>query len=197
MRYFKWLCFVLLCSNGNAQSLRDTILLGKQYLYHGHSDTIQLSPIYIGQFTFCNSKIIDSLQIDGEGTKELIFFRKCSGAFDDHGGTFDINDNTAIEKYEIWNIDSKELIFEAIVKIDYQCKNSIYGIGMRGQRITGDTKYSFSASFSIDLTGTIEMKNINRTCVGDNCSENSILSLPYNLPEPNPGYYKFVDGRYQ
>ena len=45
------------------------------YVYNDQKDTIHLSEINVGKFCICDTlRIIDTIQIDGIGSKEIVFF---------------------------------------------------------------------------------------------------------------------------
>jgi hypothetical protein len=101
---------------GQAQ-LRSANTTGNVYIYnHGH-DTIFLSKLSLlgVEISFnCDTlQIIDSIQVDGTGAKEIVFYRHCSGVSGRHGGSFDVTESAVLTKYEIWNLDTKHLLLEA------------------------------------------------------------------------------------
>lgn len=86
------------------------------YIYNNLKDSIQLSSID-SSYGLCQCtppKIISEIQIDKKGAKELIFYRKCLVKSEFYQSSYRQSIHTTIKKYEIWNLDSKELLFEAV-----------------------------------------------------------------------------------
>jgi hypothetical protein len=83
---------------------------------------------------------------------------------------FGISESKTISKYEIWNIDSKLLLFEAIngFKYDYNHWDALYTIpdSLQGLFGVGNGTCSYEYDFSIDSVGQITIKNINN-CLAD------------------------------
>jgi hypothetical protein len=165
------------------------IMVGQQkYVYNNYKDTIQFSRFKtkdkeIGNnpsFGFCDEpKIIDSIQIDGIGRKEIVFYRFCRFTNSQHGGSFDIDEKIEIGKYEIWNLDTKTLIFEAI---DYiKNKFNRFRAGMEQSKGTEFYKYDLK----IDSNGVITIKNSKQN------ASNFTLK-----PDKEEGVYRFINGDY-
>ncbi|MCB0380248.1 MAG: hypothetical protein KDD24_03255 [Flavobacteriales bacterium] len=175
------------------------------YVYNNQQDTIYLSKINIGNFCNCDLKITDSVQIDGIGAKELVFFRSCSGSINEHGGTFDIDENTQISKYEIWNLDTKEMLFEAVTS--YQSNYNRFLAYGDPKHVKG---FEFSScGFKIDRTGSITISNVKsdakahtyewKTVKKKGKTETIVEEVPYtNLINhcPKEGTHVFVNGKY-
>lgn len=87
----------------------------RHYVYNNGQDTIFFSSIIEhGMFTFCDDvQLLDSIQVDGKGRKELVFYRYCKTQIAQHGGSYDRTGTQTKGQYEIWNLDSKTLIFSA------------------------------------------------------------------------------------
>ncbi len=175
------------------------------YLYNNEKDTIYLSKINIGNFCNCDLKITDSIQIDGVGAKELVFFRSCSGSINEHGGTFDIDENTQISKYEIWNLDTKKMLFEAVTS--YQSNYNRFNVYSEIRHVKGFEHTS--CQFKIDSIGTITINNGKsdskahsyewKTVKKKGKTETIVEEVPYtNLINhcSKEGKYVFVNGQY-
>lgn len=155
------------------------------YAFNNTRDTIYLTIEHLGQFTFTDSiKIIDSIQIDGIGSKEIIFSRCMHGYTSSHGGMFDIEDYIVIKKYEIWNLDTKTLLFEAIC--DYKNDfNNAFAYDFRcgsGSCRQGQGSAIYKYDFTVNTNGQIRISNLKNTfdCKSDH-------------PE---GSYIFLNGKY-
>jgi hypothetical protein len=153
------------------------------YLFNNTRDTIYLTNEHLGQFTWTDSiKIIDSIQIDGIGSKEIIFNRLMHGYTSSHGGMYDIEDNIVIKKYEIWNLDTKTLLFEAIsdYKNDF---NNFYAYDFQwGSYRKGQGSENYKYDFIVNKTGQVSISNLRKTM---NCK-----------PDHAEGFYKFLNGKY-
>lgn len=176
-----------------------------RYLYNNEKDTIYLSKINIGNFCNCDLKISDSVQIDGVGAKELVFYRNCSGSINEHGGTFDIDESTRISKYEVWNLDTKKMLFEAVTS--YQSNYNRFNVYNEIRHVKGFEHTS--CQFKIDSIGTITISNIKsdskahsyewKTIKKKGKNETIVEEVPYtNLINhcSKEGKYVFVNGKY-
>lgn len=85
------------------------------YIYNNSKDTIQLSSVD-SSYGLCQCtppKIISAIQIDQKGAKEIVFYRKCFIKNEFYQSSYRQTINTTLKKYEIWNLDTKQLLFEA------------------------------------------------------------------------------------
>lgn len=151
------------------------------YIYNNAKDTIcfKATSLKHNPFSiFCNSLvIIDSIQIDGNGSKEFVFYRFCRFSNNSHGGSFDIEEQTEIGKYEIWNLDTKTLLFEAVHSLKTDYKRFLGG----GPTSKGTEFYKYN--LTIDSLGVIKIKYLN--------------AKAYSLkPDKAEGFYKYVKGQY-
>lgn len=139
----------------------------RRYVYNNTKDTI-LFTNFLPKFStigfnpkssLCGDiKIVDSIQVDGIGRKELVFYFTCTFFNSQHGGTFDIDESVEIGKYEIWNLDTKSVIFEVI---DHKKTN--FNRFIAGQpKANGNTCYKSDVTF--DEFGTITVKNVKTGC---------------------------------
>ena len=198
---------IFICSNAlYAQTSLNFVLRENIYVYNNQKDTIFLSKIDAGIFFTCDDlKITDSIQIDGVGSKEIVFFRNCRGLKEDHGGTFDITESVKISKYEIWNLDSKQLIFEAIsfYKSDYK-RNQMHKDPQRTKGVE-----SWSYDFKIDSTGLITICKLKTKTKAYKLAFNAektkaknqtvLEKSPYNYnitSDKREGTYRYVNGNY-
>lgn len=198
--------FFLICSNiFLAQTVSNIRYNQNIYLYNNQQDTIYLSKINIGNFCNCDLKITDSVQIDGVGAKELVFFRSCKGSINEHGGTFDIDENTQLSKYEIWNLDTKEMLFEVITS--YLSDYNRFNVYSEIRHVKG---FEFSTcEFKIDSAGSITISNVKsdakahtyewKTVKKKGKNETIVEEVPYNnftKHSSKEGMYVFVNGKY-
>lgn len=184
-------------SNANSKNI---------YVYNNLKDTITLSKTNAGRICYCDTlKIVDTIQIDGVGSKEIVFFRKCNGFTEEHGGTFDISEATTISKYEIWNLDTKQMIFEATNF--YHCDFKEFQAYKKHRQTQGVESYSYN--FRIDSVGQITINNLKtsteayevkwKTINKKGESENIVEDLPYEnyiYPDKIEGTYRYKNGKY-
>jgi|GEM_PF-4982455 len=122
--------FVIRGSKCYYNNFRDTIIFSKIekgfYKYKYPHDTIntetdvtffsRLEPSYPSGAYFEDSLVtFDSIQIDGKGSKEIIFSRKIIGAVNIDMNTYVEYTKYQLEKVEIWNIDTKQLYWDEVV----------------------------------------------------------------------------------
>lgn len=183
-----------------------TINYGYSYIYNAGKDTLHFSKILPDGLCLSASTIIkDSIQIDGIGSKEVIFFRNGNCSINEHGGTFDIDENTSVSKFEIWNLDSKKLLFEVITS--YQSEFNKFNAYMQPSHLQGYVK--FSCNFAIESNGDIKISNgkkdtkvneVNWKTVTTNEKEEIVIEEKpypyYDSPGKTEGIYKFVNGAY-
>lgn len=98
--------------------------------------------------------IIDSIQLDHEGSKEVIFYRRFSGTSRHEAASSTSSDQFELEKIEIWNLDTKKILFERIT--NYQKDYSNNSIGFNGHT-TGEI--AFALTFEIDPLGIITISD--------------------------------------
>lgn len=176
------------------------------YVYNNLKDTIHLGKIHDGWVLPCdNLKIIDTIQIDGVGAKEIIFFRKCHVFAGGHGGTFDIEESIEISKYEIWNLATKQMIFDAINF--YKSNYERFVARSIPSRVKGFETYSYD--FNIDSTGKITISNLKTTVKAYTFKSKTIkkkrkietvveeVPYSYDFTSDKPiGTYKYLGGKY-
>lgn len=159
------------------------------YVYNNSKDTLHLTKINIRinePFPAKSSKIFDTIQIDGIGLKEIIFERTYSGRYNNIMQAHQEEEFIKIHKYEIWNIDTKTLLFEAISYYEYRYENwrlvtnhSSNDDGWsRGQ-------CSYAYDFSIDSTGRIKTSATKTISTNKKCT-----------PDKEEGFYIFTNGQY-
>ena len=153
------------------------------YAFNNKRDTIYLTILHLEQFTHTDSiKIIDSIQMDGIGSKEIIFVRYAHGNTNAHGGMFDIVDYRAITKYEIWNLDSKTLLFEAIADYKNDFNNSYAYDFQWGSYRKGQGSANYKYDFIVNKTGQVSISNLMNTI---DCK-----------PDHPEGSYKLLNGKF-
>ncbi len=179
----------------------------RRYVYNNTKDTIfftNFKPRFSAlgfdpKVSLCGDiKIVDSIQVDGIGRKELVFYFNCTFSNSQHGGTFDIDESVEIGKYEIWNLDTKSAIFEVI---DFKRTN--FNRFISGQpKANGNTCYKSDVTF--DDSGTITVKNVKTDCSVEN--EKKVKSRGKRKKDKRTTtdiegkkleiVYKFIDGKY-
>jgi hypothetical protein len=125
--------------------------------------------------------ILDSLQIDGKGSKEIVFCRKISYSNAVHGGTFDGTDSYHLEKIEIWNLDTKEMYWGEVI---------FYS----GSSVGPNNSYSrviFKYDFKVDSFANIEVDKVRAQIIYDESISFEII------PDLKAGVYKFRNGEYR
>jgi hypothetical protein len=128
------------------------------YIYNQSKDTIQLSNIAPHELCFCSApKVISEIQIDGKGAKELVFYRTCEINSIFYKCSFPQMSKTIIKKYEIWNLDTKQLLFEAKNYFKSHFKNEI--IGFSKQRYERGRRY-YQYHFKINKEGNIQIRSL-------------------------------------
>jgi hypothetical protein len=171
MRHFLMLALGLCCSLAFAQAQSGTCLRNPdRYVFHHTKDTLYLTAAALGQFTFTDSiRIFDTIQIDGAGAKEVVFARHMHGATNDHGGMFDIVDHKEIKKYEIWNMDTKTLLFEAIAFYKNDFDNFYAYQGSWGALRQGKGSVTYQYDFAVDENGQVTISNVQHSedCLPD------------------------------
>lgn len=163
------------------------------YVYNNSMDTLYLTKFDFRSNEFLHtksSKIFDTIQIDGIGSKEIIFERSYSGNFRNIMQAHQEEELTKIHKYEIWNIDTKTLLFEAVDDYEFNYKNwrlpneslpdSLFG---KSGWTTGSCSYKYN--FSIDNNGQIYIVNIKYKNMNSDC-----------ITDKKEGCYKFTNGKY-
>lgn len=161
------------------------------YVYNDSKDTLQLTTIEVGKIIWRKSSIIvDTIQIDGIGSKEVLFARDYLGHTCDIKQVTQTLENTKIHKYEIWNIDTKTLLFEAIDKYEFNYNNWSHLSTLRtedssSQNYLNKGKCSYKYEFSIDKNGQIIIDKIKYEKINNNC-----------LADKKEGIYKFSNGKY-
>lgn len=168
------------------------------YVYNNSKDTLFLTEIDVGEWTPVKSnKIFDTIQIDGLGAKEIIFERHYEGEIRDIKQASQTEENRIIHKYEIWNIDTKTLLFQAVSYYEYRFENWM----LDAPRVTIDTIdtidtnddngwsrgfCSYTCDFSIDSVGKIKISLIKTT---------STTNVPCTS-DKKEGFYIFKNGQY-
>lgn len=207
MKHLHLLTLLLLsATTGFAQGPVVIFKCTPHYIYNEQKDTLTLSKPNLGQFCFCDPvKLVDSIQIDGQGAKELVLFGACHGRTEDHGGTFDISEKKRVQFYEIWNLDTQEMLFKAICSYQFEYAN--FRVYMEPSYKMGVESYSYN--FEIDAHGKITISNT--TAQGTRnfspfeipstekgAKESSkIENYSYTpIPDKAEGTYSFQNGQY-
>jgi hypothetical protein len=154
------------------------------YVFNNGKDTIHLKKLDLGRMMNLSSvALVDSVQIDDVGAKELILLRKGTGFTDEHGGTFDISESKSMEQFEIWNADTKTLLFEAVSSWSYDY--NIFRVQPLDPRFAkkqgkGSEKYKYD--FIVTSSGNVIIDNF---CGATN-----------SKPDHAVGAYYYAEGKY-
>ncbi len=176
----------------------------KQYVYNNSKDTIRFNnfkPDFtsVGNnpwFVNCSEpRIVDSIQIDGLGRKEIVFSLSCIFSNSQHGGSFDINEITEIGKYEVWNLDTKTILFEVI-----NYRKDIYDRFIAGQGFTKGSGF-YKYNVTIDSVGIITVKKAEEEfdfAKNKKARKKKKKSISTKKPitDKEEGIYKFENGKY-
>lgn len=184
MKTFLFPIFLFIIQSSFAQKLNPNPHLNPDYYtYHQTKDTIFFERLKLGLFTFTDAlQIVDSVQIDGAGAKELVFVRLCKGHKEEHGGTFDISDYKEIKQYEVWNLDSKTLLFKAMAQYKNEYNNSYAYFQSFADCQQGKGTATYQYDFIVAKNGSISISNL---MASEACK-----------PDHAVGIYKFVDGNF-
>lgn len=182
MKIFILLSSLFLSTTLFAQDTIKTVDNKTIYVYNNQKDTIELSNISLEHRGFApqttTNSIIKHIQIDGKGSKEIVVYRFMKGSISDHGGTFDIDESKTLSKYEIWNVDTKELLFSAINILNHNYNRYLAYVNPTHQ--SGNEMYSYN--FSINNAGDITIS--------------AFESFTKSKPDNKEGIYMFVEGKY-
>lgn len=152
------------------------------YIYNDLKDTIRLSSIDSSYgYCFCDPpKIISEIQIDHKGAKEIIFYRACEINSIFYSSSFPQTSKTIIKKYEIWNLDTKQLLFEAKNYYKSHFKNE--NIGFSKQRYERGRRY-YQYHFKISKEGNIQIR--------------CLRGKEQFFADNKEGTYTFINGKYK
>ena len=160
------------------------------YVYNNSIDTLSLTKIDSKAnvpFSTKSYKIFDTIQIDGIGSKEIIFERSYSGKYSNIMQAHQEEEFTNIHKYEIWNIDTKTLLFEAISYYKFRFEYwSILGNYATDNDGWSRGNCSYSYGFSIDSIGRIKISRTKTKGTNKECT-----------PDKEEGFYIFTNGKYK
>ena len=188
------------------QAQNKDVIDKNSFIYNNGKDTIQFSNANVKGFCQPFSITIkDTVQIDGMGRKEIVFAWSSHCSVSEHGGTFDIDENISISKYEIWNLDTKEMLFD--INTFYSNHFNKFLAYSSPSHLKGFESYS--CSFAIDSLGVItignvkvdaNVKQIKWSTIKKNGKEKSVVhETPYPFythPNKKEGTYHFIGGKY-
>ena len=193
---FKYLIFILLVPLIVFSQDEDKLIIEKGicvekgiYVYNNSKDTLKLSTDcnFWGD-TLCHKiEVFKEISIGNPNERGIVFFSSCEVRTEMHGGTFDISRKAKFTKYEIWNLKTKELLFESINT--YHCYFDENLVGFQHSKGTAFYQYDFM----IDNNGKIIINNLK-----------SKLSFSFGKrirgevfkPDNEEGIYELVDGKY-
>jgi hypothetical protein len=166
---------------------RDSIFLSKMY-----GDSILLSPppclcrpeLLLRLESGVATQIYKKVQIDGQGAREIVVKRTFSEVVFGHGGSYDTTVNEIYCVYEIWNLDSKEMLFRSVSY--YDTKYNCFCTEGPSDRKTAKGEMSYSYDIGIDDKGAITISNLNLKGGDD---------FPFRS-DHEEGIYTFKDGKY-
>ena len=171
------------------------------YIYNHSKDTLKLSTVKnIGDFTFClDTEVFKEISIGNSNERGIVFFSNCKAYTSRHGGMFDFSGEAKLTKYEIWNLKTKELLFEAINSYHFDFKGYyayglILAINKNGEvekNTFGEGIYFYQYDFIIDENGRITIKNLESDLSGE------VLYEFFFKPDNEEGVYEFVAGKYK
>ncbi len=198
---------ILICSNPCLSQIERSLYIGIQkgiYVYNNQKDTLYLSEINVSlSCEFKDLQVVDSIQIDGIGSKEIIFFRSYGGKDDKVGSISVSREYVSVSTYEIWNLDTKEKMFEAtnFYRSKFDTKN------VAGGRIKGVVYWLYN--FRIDDAGKITISNLKIKTKGykleldvekTKAKNKTVLKkspYKYNFSaDKTEGTYRYVNGKY-
>lgn len=151
------------------------------YIYNNSKDTIRLSSIDSSSgYCFCDPpKVVSEIQIDKKGAKEIIFHRRCAINNLFYASSFPQKSTTIVKKYEIWNLDTKQLLFEAKNYFKSHYKNET--IGFSKKRCERGRRY-YQYRFKINKEGNIQIR--------------FLRGKEQAFADNKKGSYIFINGKY-
>lgn len=176
------LIFIVIGNICSGQQVNDELIKHPDYyVYNDARDTLYLTKIDVGHFFSVKKStvIFDSIQIDGTGPKEVVFYRVYSGSYNDIKQAYQSEEKTVLSKYEVWNIETKMLLFEAVNS--YQFESDTWHIEFGNERIM----CSYHYNFTIDSVGTITILNFLELMNEGNCNVDKSM-----------GIYNYKNGQY-
>lgn len=127
------------------------------YIYNGLKDTIRLSSIDSSSTCFCAPpKVASRIQLDKKGAKEIVFYRKCLIQQEFYQSSFRQTITKTVKKYEIWNLETKQLLFEATPYCKSHFDGTIFQSGTLPKRKKSSHFYQYH--FRMNKKGTIQIK---------------------------------------
>jgi hypothetical protein len=163
------------------------------YVYNNSMDTLHLTKIDFNTNKLLSTKssqIFDTIQINGIGSKEIIFERSYSRNFRNIMQAHQEEEFTKIHKYEIWNIDTKTLLFEAIsfyeFRFEYWSLLTNYATDNNNNNGWSRGICSYNYEFSIDSIGRIKINGTKTISTNKEC-----------IPDKEEGFYIFTNGQYK
>lgn len=160
-------------------------------VYNNGKDSIQLSNPDLKGFPMVNkAEVFAEVQIDGKGAKEVVVKRSVEWVYLLLGDEFGISEETDHTVYEIWNIDSKEMLFSA------KCANRFSYNYNHYQLPSSNGVAHYNYDFSINDAGTISIKNSQAS--GFPVETNNTLEewQKNAIPDHEEGVYTFKNGKY-
>ena len=174
-----------------------------KYFFNDGKDSIVLTPLMSRGFCLKNTtSICDKLQIDGQGLNEVVLYRSGFCIINEHGGSFDIDESVSVGKYEVWNLDTKQMLFDVI---------TYYKSDFNRFRVSIHTKgcESYTCNFRIDSLGTITISDLKtdynvyeviwKTITKHGKEITVVDKRPVKnigLQTKNEGIYKYLQGGY-
>ena len=189
----KYLIFTLFIPFIALSQNEDRLIVDKGiYIYNNSKDTLKLSIKDCELLTFgvtLNIEVFKKITIGNSNEKGVVFFSSNCVKFKElHGGTFDISEIEEFTKYEIWNLKTKELLFESINSYNINFNRELMGGGIKEKGI-----YLYQYDFIIDENGRIIIRNLKSE---EKYEKMRIVNYNLFKPDNEEGIYELVDGKY-
>ncbi|MGH1335805.1 MAG: hypothetical protein ACRBFS_06725 [Aureispira sp.] len=163
-------------------SSNDVIIdLRQKYIYNDNKDTLILPDVNFISCIYQPLEVVAEIQIDQKGAKEVVFYRTCYMNSVFYESSFSRTAGGFHHEYEVWNLDTKQCLFEVTVYYKGAYKNELMQKTIFKNYKKGKTFYQ--CTFDIEENGNIHVQKIRGK---DKC-----------LIEKKEGVYVFKEGTYQ
>ena len=160
--------------------------LNAYYIFNQKKDTLFFPNIERERFATIKYALTDSIQIDQKGNKEIIISIYLDSGTSEHGGTFDKTKKLQYSKYEIWNLATKEKLFEVFTS--YLNQYSIFDA-----RINPETKKGFQFSTCEFIYNDKQLEISNFKYATSSEIQNKTIEAH---GEEKQGMYQFIGNKY-
>lgn len=156
--------------------------LRQKYIYNDNKDTLILPNVDRYADCHCSPlEVVSEIQIDQKGAKEIVFLRNCSVHSVFYESSFSRAALGFIQKYEVWNLDTKERLFEAMNYYRGTYKNELIQRTRFKNYNKGKIFYKYTVT--VEASGTIKIQQIR--------------GKDKYLVDKKAGVYTFKEGQYQ